>query len=117
MLLNPLCKTFISSPLRELVWFGAEGFEDGDMLPRVVVIVIKQPLTLLVFQMQLISRFHAYIRSEDYVVRVRMDLLVHLWVCKVLWVRNVLGDVGNETHVFDIILDEVVVLSAVLTSL
>jgi len=50
-------------------------------------------------------------------MRVRMDLLIHLWVCKVLWVRNVLGDVGNETHVFDIILDEVVVLSAVLTSL
>lgn len=49
VLLDPLGQTLTSSPLRELWGLVAKSFKHRYMLPSVVVVVVKQFLTLLVF--------------------------------------------------------------------
>lgn len=84
------------------------------MLPSVVSVrILKLWLSIFILQVKLVSRFECHISSIGHFMSLIMDLFVQFRVRKVLRFGNVFGDVGNKTHVLDIVEDVVVIFRAV----
>ena len=84
------------------------------MLPSIIVGVFKQIFVVFVSQINFISRFECHVSTVGHFVGLRMQFFVANRVGKILWLRQILRDVRNETHIFDVVVDEIVVFRAVL---
>jgi len=85
------------------------------MLPCVVISVLKHVLIVFIFQVDFVAGLEGHIRAICHFMRLSVQLFVAYGISEVLWLSQVLGNVRDEAHVLYIIVDEVVVLCAVLT--
>jgi len=113
VLCNPFSQTFAARPLLEMLWRLHETLENADVLPSVIVIVLKLLLAVFVLQMQLIASLKRYVGAVNNSMAFFVDLFIPYWVRKVSWFRQVLGNIGNKAEVLDVIVNVVVFIDSV----
>ena len=110
MLGDPLHQVLALTELVELWWHLHLSFEDANVLPGVVIRVLKHILVVFVTQIDFVARLERDIGTICHFVRLSMQLFVADGISEILRFGHIFRDVRDETHVLDVIVDEVVVL-------
>jgi hypothetical protein len=114
--LDPFSDTFCASPALKLRRFVTQGLKDPYMLPSVVMVVVEDLISIFIVQIELVAGFESDVNSQNYVVGIVMDVLIQFGVCKVLGIGDVLGDIRDEAHIVDVVLNKVVIFSSIFVS-
>ena len=85
------------------------------MLPCVVARVVELAASILVLQVQLVAGFECNVGTICHFMGFTVDLFVQVRIREVLLLSDVLRDVADETEIFNVVLDEVIVLSTVVS--